>query len=38
MKKTLVLGSLLLIGVVTLFMSSSVIFDWFGIREKEGIT
>ena len=36
MKKTLVLGSLLLIGVVTLFMSSSVIFDWFGIREKEG--
>ncbi len=21
---------------VTLFMSSSVIFDWFGIREKEG--
>ncbi len=36
MKKTLVLGSLLLIGVLTLFMSSSVIFDWFGIREKEG--
>ena len=36
MKKTQVLCSLLLIGVVTLFMSSSVIFDWFGIREKEG--
>ena len=36
MKKTLVLGSLLLIGVLTLFMSSSVIFEWFGIREKEG--
>ncbi len=27
---------LLLFGAVTLFMSSSVIFDWFGIRAKEG--
>ena len=23
-------------GLITLFMSSSVIFDWFGIREMEG--
>lgn len=23
-------------GLLTLFMSTSVIFDWFGIREKEG--
>lgn len=23
-------------GLLTLFLSSSVIFDWFGIREKEG--
>lgn len=23
-------------GVLTLFLSSSVIFDWFGIREREG--
>ncbi len=23
-------------AIVTLFMSSSVIFDWFGIREKQG--
>ncbi|MCO5232896.1 MAG: hypothetical protein LC105_05150 [Chitinophagales bacterium] len=23
-------------GLLTLFMSSSVLFDWFGIREKEG--
>ncbi len=27
---------LLAFAAVTLFMSSSVIFDWFGIREKEG--
>lgn len=25
-----------LFGIVTLFMSSSVLFDWFGIRAKEG--
>src|SRR5690606_37815009 len=24
------------IGVITLFLSSSILFDWFGIREKEG--
>ena len=27
---------LTLFGLLTLFLSSSVIFDWFGIREKEG--
>ncbi|KAA3647552.1 MAG: hypothetical protein DWP98_09140 [Bacteroidetes bacterium] len=27
---------LVLFGLLTLFLSSSVIFDWFGIREKEG--
>jgi len=27
---------LFLFGVLTLFLSSSVIFDWFGIRAKEG--
>lgn len=27
---------LILFALATLFMSSSVIFDWFGIREKEG--
>ncbi len=27
---------LLLFALITLFMSSSVIFDWFGIRAKEG--
>lgn len=27
---------LFLFGLLTLFLSSSVIFDWFGIREKEG--
>jgi len=27
---------LLLFALLTLFMSSSVIFDWFGIRAKEG--
>ncbi|KIA87895.1 hypothetical protein [Kaistella jeonii] len=36
MKKTILLVFLLLLGLVTLFMSSSVIFDWFRIREKEG--
>ena len=27
---------LVLFGAVTVFMSSSVLFDWFGIRAKEG--
>jgi hypothetical protein len=27
---------LLLFGMITLFLSSSIFFDWFGIREKEG--
>lgn len=27
---------LFLFGLLTLFLSSSVIFDWFGIRAKEG--
>ncbi len=27
---------LFLFGIITLFLSSSIIFDWFGIREKEG--
>lgn len=40
-KKTRVLNhfcaaTLLLFTGLTLFMSSSVIFDWFGIRAKEG--
>ncbi len=34
--KNIVAFFLLLFGLVTLFMSSSVIFDWFGIRAKEG--
>lgn len=36
MKKTILIVALLIFGAVTLFMSSSVLFDWFGIREKEG--
>ena len=36
MKKTILLIFLVLFGGVTLFMSSSVLFDWFGIRAKEG--
>lgn len=27
---------LILLGVATVFMASSVLFDWFGIREMEG--
>jgi len=27
---------LIVFALLTLFMSSSVLFDWFGIREKEG--
>jgi hypothetical protein len=29
-------GLLAMFGCLTLFLSSSIIFDWFGIREKEG--
>ena len=36
MKKAILLIFLIIFGGVTLFMSSSVLFDWFGIREKEG--
>ncbi|MEC5156905.1 hypothetical protein [Chryseobacterium sp. MP_3.2] len=36
MKKIILLIFLVLFGAVTLFMSSSVLFDWFGIRAKEG--
>ena len=36
MKKTILLILLILFGLITLFASSSVIFDWFGMREKEG--
>jgi len=36
MKKIILLIFLILFGGVTLFMSSSVLFDWFGIRAKEG--
>lgn len=35
-KANLWLSVLALFAVVTLFMSSSVIFGWFGIREMEG--
>lgn len=27
---------LAMFGILTLFLSSSIIFDWFGIREREG--
>lgn len=36
MKKNILLAFIILFGLVTLFMSSSVLFDWFGMREKEG--
>lgn len=36
MTKWLLLFFTVIFGAVTLFMSSSVIFDWFGIRAKEG--
>lgn len=36
MKKSIFLILVLLFGLVTLFASSSVIFDLFGMREKEG--
>lgn len=35
MKKNILLVFIILFGLVTLFMSSSVLFDWFGMREKE---
>ncbi|MDE3741130.1 hypothetical protein [Maribacter polysaccharolyticus] len=33
---TLIITVLTLFALLTLFLSSSVIFDWFGIRAKEG--
>ncbi len=34
---TVILATVIIIfGLLTLFLSSSIIFDWFGIREKEG--
>lgn len=36
MKKTILTVALTLFGLITLFVSSSVLFDWFGIRQKEG--
>ena len=36
MKKIILVTFLVFFGLVTLFMSSSVLFDWFGIRAKEG--
>lgn len=36
MIRKLILVFLVLFGLLTLFMSSSVLFDWFGIRAKEG--
>ena len=34
--KALITSILALFALLTLFLSSSVIFDWFGIRAKEG--
>ncbi|MBU4538631.1 MAG: hypothetical protein L6264_08335 [Weeksellaceae bacterium] len=36
MKRIILLIFLVIFGLLTLFMSSSVLFDWFGIRAKEG--
>ena len=36
MKRITVFTFLVIFGLLTLFMSSSVLFDWFGIRAKEG--
>lgn len=36
MNKTILTVALALFGLITLFVSSSVLFDWFGIRQKEG--
>ena len=32
----LIAAILFIFGAITLFLSSSVLFDWFGIRAKEG--
>ncbi|MDC8001357.1 hypothetical protein POV26_09925 [Aequorivita todarodis] len=32
----IIVGILIVFALVTVFMSSSVLFDWFGIRAKEG--
>jgi len=32
----LIAFALAILGLITLFLSSSIIFDWFNIREKEG--
>ncbi len=32
----LVAATLFIFGAITLFLSSTVLFDWFGIRAKEG--
>lgn len=34
--KTIFAAIILVFGLLTLFLSSSVIFDWFDIRKKEG--
>lgn len=36
MKRIILLLFFIIFGLMTLFMSSSVLFDWFGIRAKEG--
>ncbi|MEM0517191.1 MULTISPECIES: hypothetical protein [Aequorivita] len=34
--KYIIAGILIAFALLTIFMSSSVLFDWFGIRAKEG--
>ena len=34
--KNIIAGILIAFALLTIFMSSSVLFDWFGIRAKEG--
>lgn len=34
--KSISIVFLILFGLITVFMASSVLFDWFGIRAKEG--
>lgn len=36
MKNRILAFVIIFFGLITMFLSSSVIFDWFGIREKEG--
>jgi hypothetical protein len=39
MKRIILIATIIvltLFALITLFMSSSMIFDWFGIREREG--